>query len=295
MNKNKIVLRNLERKLRNKKINENFILGSIAALSSGVSLVYNILKIMENQRGEIYYTNTLREQSTLSEHLTKKLYELTKDDRYEVRYLNLRGNRAFTYPLGRTIFLTGDLIKFLKTERQVIAIVLHEYGHKDHSHPVDKFDLVSNLFISNVLVGAGFIIAKYIKKNIQTSLITLLLAILFFFYSRYKKTTYRNFLRKTHEWEADSMAVKCGYGKDLIEALNLLWTNNIIKACKYSKMTESQCLKSLESPVHGGFEERIEKIYTNVVKNSQVKPKDIKKLFEELKRDRMNTDMYIYK
>jgi predicted Zn-dependent protease len=102
--------------------------------------------------------------NSIIDHLAKKT---KKNFNYEVFIFNSYSPNAFAMP-GGIIFVTSGLLKVLKTEAELTAILSHEIGHIELSHCLDrvKFEILSRK-ITDTSAGkiADFVVSLFFQNN----------------------------------------------------------------------------------------------------------------------------------
>ena len=152
---------------------------------------------------------------------------------------------------GSNCYITKPLLALL-TEKETIAVLLHEYGHYQKLH---LFKALGVHISSSILLVTVFNIISIMFFGL-THIILVFLAMLF-------GRTVADWYSKIKEFEADEVAVKHGYGKAFMSGLKKLekWTRSDV--CK--KLKKKECdlyfaeLQS-NSSTHPSFKDRYEKI-----------------------------------
>ena len=152
---------------------------------------------------------------------------------------------------GSNCYITKPLLALL-TEKETIAVLLHEYGHYQKLH---LFKALGVHISSSILLVTVFNIISIMFFGL-THIILVFLAMLF-------GRTVADWYSKIKEFEADEVAVKHGYGKAFMSGLKKLekWTRSDV--CK--KLNKKECdlyfveLQS-NSSTHPPFKDRYEKI-----------------------------------
>ena len=152
---------------------------------------------------------------------------------------------------GSNCYITKPLLALL-TEKETIAVLLHEYGHYQKLH---IFKSLGVHISSSILIVTVFNMVSIILIGTPFGL----LAVLSMLFGKKVASWYA----KTKEFEADEVAVKHGYGKAFMSGLKKLekWTRSDV--CK--KLNKKECdlyfveLQS-NSSTHPPFKDRYEKI-----------------------------------
>ena len=85
----------------------------------------------------------------------KLLPFLERNLEYEVRIIDMKDPNAFSLPGGITYFTTG-MLKFLKSDAEIAAILAHEFVHADRAHVIVQTARNNKL---NIITLAGIIAA----------------------------------------------------------------------------------------------------------------------------------------
>jgi Zn-dependent protease with chaperone function len=126
---------------------------------------------------------------------------------------------------GKTIYLSSGLLKDF-SDREVIAIMLHEVYHNEKKHIVKKLAYEYPFYYL-----LTFLIASFISGPLSG-----LIGLLVFRIGRsIIRIPYQITIARKHEYEADSYAVRFGYGDDQISALKKL------EDMYRKQMTNMQC------------------------------------------------------
>lgn len=220
-------------------------------------------------------------------HLESILEKIT-GKKYFVRIVYQTQPNAFCFGgLGRSVFVTHGLITLL-TEREIIAVCLHEIGH------ITNYDTIKNLAVAGASAGTTHLIINAFSRKIAESnftktklisgvILTVLICLVIL-------KAPGLLLGKIHEYRADRYASKYGYGKDLISALQKL--EKWIKEYKFKMYgPETKFSKILDKisnflDVHPEFKDRIkallesEKLYEEIYnKNISALKKLCKEIF----------------
>lgn len=170
-----------------------------------------------------------------AKEIHEKLKEVTKDKKCpEVFYWNDDMVNAFCMPTGPengkdvAFVYTKGLVKALRlNDNELIAILLHEYGHHIHNDLYKhNTKIVVGSFVSAALVSAFSLILA--KTKIPTKQVISIIGIIF---TPWSGDAYIAPLLKNDEFAADSVAVKYGYGKHLKSAFTKLRNYEIKELC----------------------------------------------------------------
>jgi Zn-dependent protease with chaperone function len=201
--------------------------------------------------------------------------------KYYVRILKgVKEPNAFCFGgLGSSIFVTEGLIKIM-TEREVIAVCLHESGH------ITNYDTITSGIISLASLGFSHILLtscfKVLTKStggpakIICGIILVMIIVLI------AKETPVLLLGKLHEYNADKNSSKYGYGKDLISALEKL--EKWVKEYKFKIYGEPTKFEKLITKidqfldVHPTTKHRIKQLLKNEEFYKNIYNKDIYKI-----------------
>lgn len=184
-------------------------------------------KIAEAATNHITSLLTEARKVTSLPHYTKILRKIVKDD--DVRALEIKSKTLNAYNRGTPdLYITSALMKIL-TEKEIIAVLLHEYGHYKHKHS-DKS--VGMFFSSNILlaVTAGVIL----KMSANPALIVLAIVL--------KKTIVAK-INRTMEYTADNFAVEYGYGEHLASSFRKVEAWIVKNICKTTDRDKCDIVK----------------------------------------------------
>lgn len=150
--------------------------------------------------------------------LTSKFLKLTKDPRYQVYQVPEDDPNAFVFG-GDKIYVTTGLLKML-SEREVLAVVIHEYGHLVNKHVLksilSQFPLLSLIWGASITLG--FFSTIY------------LLPLYFVVLEHYGMAPHNITIGRRYELQADAMTRKYDLDKELISALEKIdkWAQKIM-------------------------------------------------------------------
>lgn len=211
---------------------------------------------------------------------TKKLQEIVgRDDEPVVHFLT--GDtilNAFSDG-SKHIYYSVPLEKMC-TEDELIAVLLHEYGHYKEKHNIHRYKtyLFEELMFHSCMVGISLAVGIPIFRLV-IFLMQLVLT------DSQLDHYYRKDFSHKHEYMADSYATKYGYGKDLISLFKKLEALEKKEICKL--LSVSQCEAKLEElnkdAEHPTYQDRIKKILADVTpKFISGKTTDDQKRFSKL-------------
>ena len=205
-----------------------------------------------------------KENKIWSKRLTKLLNDEPKyKGNWKVWVADFPGNsdmvNAFSLGIGsKHVFITKGLQKML-TEREIMAVLLHEAAHSAQFHVVQQVAGQYGFFY--ILVK---LLIKYGGRALTTlpTFLSVILVIVTFFLAPQILTA--RTLGRWHERIGDSYAVKHGYGKELISALRKI-TKHAMKEC-----TSKFCKKMMDImhavDAHPPLKERVTQIMTEIAK-----------------------------
>ena len=221
-----------------------------------------------------------KKKGKVNEKLTKKVRDITKDDRVEVLYVN-DDDVVNAFSDGTTtLYIYSGMVKRLGlTEGEVISILLHEYGHYQDKHTQKNISLIiGSLFLGaylGTLVGklnrvSGGDLLEMTRSGTGLGMIVAVLA---------KLPMGRKFERY-----ADQMMVNFGYKKEAAEAFKKLDFYMRREICKKVSIQSGECSKMIKDlhmmDEHPETRERINTLLSSDVPQKSLKlaTKDIKKL-----------------
>jgi len=212
--------------------------------------------------------NNIISKRKLNEKYTKKFKDILKDNDVKVYEILNKEPNAFVFEEIPSLNYTTGLVKLLN-EKEMVAVLLHEYGHHHGNH-------ISQLNQKNkTTIFSGFILA------VITSLLSTFVPLLYVIYLQflvflgYIGAEQTKQLPTGRKWEyySDSFATKKGYGRELISALKKVEEFIRKKICEDSSINpKSQQCSVLMSNLykndeHPELKDRIE----NILKTSKVK------------------------
>jgi Zn-dependent protease with chaperone function len=230
----------------NKIQNNNIIkedISNIITTNIIITVIY-ISKLIVEAKNII---NATEYSKTLSDRLNKIL-----NNRYNFKVhvydSEEKDLNAFCFGFGKHIFITKSLIDFV-TKRELDAILLHEAYHVIKKHGYKK-----------MMIDLPFM---YLITSMTTifSLNLLAFGLLILLLKSVKKFTIDLMISRFMEYNADSFAVKYGYGKELISVFKKL--KKIINKIKKNDCGKiCQIILKLNTIIdeHPSLKNRIEKI-----------------------------------
>ena len=188
------------------------VVGSVMALSHFILLIISTYDLIKS----------IKVNKQLSENVNKVL---KSGNKWIVHVLEDKSIMAFSFGFGRHVFVSTELIN-LFTERELMAVLLHEVYHNTKKHTYKELMYKYPLFYLASFVAITTISTMGLMFAGILSLFLIIKGGGIFF----NMTFGRNM-----EYKADSFAAKYGYGDDLISALKK------IKAWVKEKTKYVQC------------------------------------------------------
>jgi Zn-dependent protease with chaperone function len=190
------------------------------------------------------------------EKFTNILRNVTKDEELNVYSLNINEPNAY-YNGGKSFYYTTEIIKILN-ERELTAVLLHEYGHHKNN------DYMKELYLMNLFPVFSIVFIQYMAENNLSRFLLKLVS------DKIKSKIIDKIIRVTilrsQEKRADSYAVKSGYGKELAVALKKIDVEIAKILCpnvSYSQCTEMM-KKATEYSEHPDTDTRIHSILKQI-------------------------------
>jgi hypothetical protein len=200
---------------------------------------------------------------------SNKLSEITGE---EVIIYKVYKNDVNAFTLAKkddyTFYYYTGLKKMINlTDKEIIAILLHEFGHCKENHgPITN----RKLFINSMLMAivSGIIYNAPIAHFTENPLLMIYsLLANFLFFGGYAKGKTNRSLRWT-ESDADQYPVKYGYKKEFLSALIKMKKYVYKEVCK--GISESECDKKMEEmfywDIHPSLKDRIDTISKSLTK-----------------------------
>jgi Zn-dependent protease with chaperone function len=246
----------MKRKLYEQYIHESTILVSLgySVLISTMLALFSIYLNIVIPRRYIMQHGSKR----VDEKMTNAIRKIVGDDTvvvYEI--LNLDIVNAYNCGKSELFYFSGLVDKLKLSDRELMAILLHEYGHyvnRDMNRRITKY-VVSQFSLNVIFIFIGL----YFPMSFLKFFIILMSRVIG------EDISHKIISRSERKSEllADSTAKKYGYGNDLISSFEKLLDYSMKKFCS-SSMSTAQCLKKLESSnmwdEHPPTTERIEKL-----------------------------------
>jgi len=198
----------------------------------------------------------------LDEKFTKKLRDITGDENIEIYSLN---NPKFDpnafFAGGKSLYYTKSLDKMLKNEEELIAILLHEFGHYKGKHVTRNMVTVGVTFYATI-----YTILKTTKN--EDPIVKMLMFLLM--QTGFNIATLP--LGRYYEYFSDKYTVQYGYHKHLISALKKLEKYIRKEMCK--NMSKEQCDQTIENlhalDEHPVVKKRIEAVLKEKAKKDRL-------------------------
>jgi len=228
-------------KYQTENLNEGFIVYGILVL------VFNLIKFIIT----LNYNKFIR--GFRDENLESELTNIIGENNIKI-YITSNESKIRAGASINEIFIHPHLIKTM-TDREIMAVILHEYYHITNKHILQK------LIIDSFPVIAYMNFESWLIFLVLPQVTNLILS----------KTYYRKF-----EHNADNLAYKHGYGKDLATALNKINIDLEFEKSKLSKVEKIIYKIKKIFDVHPTIEKRIAKMVDN-------NPEDIKNIINNVK------------
>jgi len=191
-------------------------------------------------------------KSYVDKGLSEKVQSLLNNDKWKVRIIKITPTyyNAFTYGTSQ-IYISQPLYNIL-TERERIAVALHEVSHSK------TFDMVTLNSLQS-LGQFGSLLASLLEaENYEWIRYGPLPAVFLAHYLASMLVVM--YTSRKLEYKSDEFAVKFGYGQDLANAFNKLRKHSIPrKECKTKTCEVFRGIGSLLNS-HPGMKDRIERI-----------------------------------
>lgn len=218
-------------------------------------------------------TIKIQGKKIFNKRLTNKVRNIIENDKIEIYKIDNETVNAFNMGSKKLYYYDGLVKKLKLTEDELIAIMIHEYGHYEGKHVLKHESIVvPSHFICSFIVALLFgnkelTMTNQILWQISSSMIPGVI---------YNVTLGRKF-----EYYSDSFAKKYGYGKQLESALGKMQKYFIYEICeKNDIIPESNKCKNIISSMHKldehpEFEDRLAALRGN---------NKVKKLSHQLKK-----------
>jgi len=203
----------------------------------------------------------------IDKNLSSKISEITKKN-YTVVVIKEKEPNAFCYNIFKqNLYITTGLIKLLKDEREIIAVLLHESGHminKDILRGMLQTD--GSLWIfSAIFAKLDWMAMKNVPGSSQGGVLYASILMAIFVLCILGKWL----ARKGRQWEtrADVYTVQFGYGKDLIKALKKLdkyVEAEVLRISKDNPDFKRQYEEMKKNDVHPETKDRVNKLLDEI-------------------------------
>lgn len=210
----------------------------------------------------------------VEEYYTKELSKITGDNTIKVLYVN--NNKLRVYSVGGTPYIVlYAAMERIFTEREIFAMLLHEYGHLRGGQYVIQRGMELGISTIGVMV-IGMILNKIFKdkfsKNSRMVFTVVLSVITIMLVAPSLDPLIRKIMSKPREYLADSYAVKYGYGEDLKTALAMMEFRALKNLCP--TLPKDACREKLEQMIekaatHPSYQNRI-KFAEKLLKNETI-------------------------
>jgi Zn-dependent protease with chaperone function len=219
-------------------------------------------------------TSSLSKQGKVEPKVSKKInHIMNSGNKWIVHVYPDNFPNAFSLGFGRHLFITSKLLDLLSKD-ELMAVLLHEVYHSTKKHTYKFLAYKYPLFYLTSLIA---------MSTAMTTGLFYLGFLAFFIANSVGNIVYNIVFSKRMEYNADSFAVKRGYGKDLISAIAKIgnYVEKITRTQKCGKVC--QVIKKIDQVIdaHPAIYKRIrkileqsDKIYNVVKSNSYGKIKD---------------------
>lgn len=189
---------------------------TIGAIGAGIASIAIIKELIFF----FLFVAQLAAQMKVDRKLSKKLNDIIKPlgvkKDFQVHIVPQKAPNAFT-PGGKHVYMTSGLLKILN-EREVLAVLLHEVYHAIDLHIVKRMAAEFPLYyiaapiavaaaMGAAALGPVALITGIIVFSISLSILSLPMKLI---------------MGRKHEYDADNYAVRAGYGKEMVGALQKL-------------------------------------------------------------------------
>jgi len=201
----------------------------------------------------------------VSKDLSKRLNKILKSGNKWIVHVYIDSSpNAFTFGFGRHIIVSTELLNML-TNREVDAVLLHESYHNMKKHTYKDLAMKYPFFYLCVYVLTVTGIAS-------GTLITIPGLLAVFLIIKVSDIARNILMGRRMEYNADSFAVKYGYGKELISALKKInkWAEQMLKYQECGKMCQMMRKIDIAINEHPVLKDRIENVLKNEKKLKQV-------------------------
>lgn len=210
---------------------KNYIKEELNISNTEFDKIYSVLNTMRMatyalmiMRWMYASSNTPKIESPIvNEELTLKLQKITKDDSFYIYEMDIETPNAFVTIKRKSLFYTKKLKEILN-ERELIAVMLHEYNHYNKNHIVKNFAILGSSFFASVLIDKA--IVEKLNGDNMSGYTGAANALAYFYTSAAISNLPVYFTGRYFEYSSDSYSAKMGYGKELISALNKVYSYN---------------------------------------------------------------------
>ena len=214
--------------------------------------------------GSLWSTRAImKNESAVDKAMTKKLRDVTGDEKIVVRFIDIDDVNAFN--IGQNILYYLGGLKKMMNEDEIVAILLHEYGHYKGKHMQKQF-VISGIAPWVLAATITSLITVQVGKEGKALAMHPCLMILDFMLNiLYGSTVGREvhlYLGRKWEYFADSYAVKYGYGSAMASALKKIDKYMRKMICEGLRQEEcDRIFKDMASiDEHPETKDRIEKV-----------------------------------
>lgn len=243
------------------------LLESLGLAVSGLTVAYFLVQIIKRIFVFMYFhliyknINPDEYDYPIDDDRSMKLRKIVGDDTMIVHSIpSAQYVNAFSDGT-KHVFYTVPL-ENMCTERELLAVLIHEYGHYKEAH-TSKYIMGEFLFS---VVGEGIIIgalAVFMAAGFPIIIFQVL-----FQRMGIPAEIYEQLFSKKHEFIADSYAKKFGYQDGLISFLKKLEVEEKRKYCRL--LDENKCNEKLQKmhkwSTHPSNKDRVEKLMTKLLK-----------------------------
>lgn len=255
------------------KIQEGAEIGIVLGLAALASLASLLVTFFT-------YVSMSSEAKSMSvdKTLSNQINEILGSSKWRVHVLDdgkQSQPNAFSLGFGKDIFITSSLVKMLTT-REIIAVLLHEVYHSQAKHTV-----------KGTFVKFPFVYLMYVAIIASVSASVFLAVGLFLLLNSIPEMMLNIFVSKKMEMNSDKFAIKYGYGKDLISALDKI--ENYIKTISKSKPECTGVMCKFVSKInnilssHPEYNKRVENILEEIGKVKSFSISKVKNIIMKLK------------
>lgn len=213
------------------------------------SLFYITIRLLAFILGSLTFDKIIKKKEELPDY-SKKLSEILNDN--EIICYKIKDNTPNAFNAGQKYCYMTDKLYDMLTEKERIAIFLHEYGHYKNNHHIKIVGFETTF---GVLTSATINVILYFTLGVIIPPIAFIVSL---FVSSYLGRR----ISRAQEHEADEFAAQYGYQQDLIGGLKKIEDWVKLKICKDLKKEDcNQALQVLsENSTHPSFKERFVKI-----------------------------------